>query len=86
VYYQVPYKINDSGDIQYFNSPKEFFVTDGQKYKLSGKGCYFLRNNGDKPINKNNGTDSQVLFGEISEHSVYSLNTIINQIFKPLVD
>tara|TARA_B110000285_G_C15081266_1_gene593631 strand:+ start:653 stop:1162 length:510 start_codon:yes stop_codon:yes gene_type:complete len=31
-------------------------------------------------------TDNQVLFGQISEHSVYSLNTIINQIFKPLVD
>jgi hypothetical protein len=78
--------MNDSGDIQYFNSPKEFSVTDGEKTKLSGKGCYFLRNSERKKINEANQNDSSVLFGEISEHSVYSLNTIINQIFKPLVD
>jgi len=39
-----------------------------------------------KKINEANATDNSVLFGQISEHSVYSLNTIINQIFKPLVD
>lgn len=82
----MPYRINDSGDIQYLNSPKEFFVTDGTNYKLKGKGCYFLRNNNGKPIKKETQNDSTVLFGEVSEHSVYSLNTIINQIFKPLVD
>jgi len=27
-----------------------------------------------------------VLFGEISEHTVTTLNVIINQVFKPLVD
>lgn len=26
------------------------------------------------------------MFGEISEHTVTSLNTIINQVYKPLVD
>lgn len=78
--------MNESGDIQYFNSPKEFFVTDGEKVKLNEKGCYFIRNTGGKKVNESAPYDSTVLFGEISEHSVYSLNTIINQIFKPLVD
>lgn len=87
VYYQVPYKINESGDIQYLNSPKEFFVSTGEKIKLVGKGCYFLRTSEPgKKVNEANATDSHVLFGQISEHSVYSLNTIINQVFKPLVD
>jgi hypothetical protein len=79
--------MNDSGDIQYFNSPKEFFVSNGEKIKLNGKGCYFLRNiEPGKKVNEANQSDNTMFFGQISEHSVYSLNTIINQIFKPLVD
>lgn len=39
-----------------------------------------------KPINLNNANDNEVLFGEISAHTVTSLNTIINQVYKPLVD
>jgi len=32
------------------------------------------------------GNDNDVLFGEIPEHTVTSLNVIINNVFKPLVD
>ena len=32
------------------------------------------------------GNDNDVLFGEISEHTVTSLNVVINNVFKPLVD
>jgi hypothetical protein len=39
-----------------------------------------------KPINPNGANDNEVLFGEISEQTVTSLNTIINSVFKPLVD
>ncbi len=40
-----------------------------------------------KPINPNNSNnDNEVLFGEISQNVVTSLNVIINQVFKPLVD
>lgn len=65
---------------------EEFFVTDGEKVKLKGKGVYFLRTNPGKPINVMNSYDNEVLFGEISSHTVTSLNTIINQVYKPLVD
>jgi hypothetical protein len=34
-----------------------------------------------KPINANGQNDQEVLFGEISEHTVTSLNNIINSIF-----
>jgi len=37
-------------------------------------------------VNPNGTSDNEVLFGEISEHTVTSLNVIINQVFKPLVD
>jgi hypothetical protein len=39
-----------------------------------------------KPVNVNMGNDNEVLFGEISEYTVTSLNVIINNVFKPLVD
>jgi len=87
VYYQTQYKITDSGEIKDYGGHKEFFVTDGEKIKLKGKGLYFLRcTDPGKAINPNNANDSEVLFGEISEHSVTSLNVIINQVYKPLID
>lgn len=45
IYYQAQYKITDQGEIkdQYSNASPEFFVTDGEKLKLRGKGVYFLR-------------------------------------------
>jgi len=30
--------------------------------------------------------DNDVIFGEISEHAVTTLNTVINQVYKPLVE
>ena len=54
VYYQIPYKITDSGEIQDQGSHQEFFVTDGEKVKLKGKGVYFFRTlPPGKPINPN---------------------------------
>jgi hypothetical protein len=64
----------------------EFIVTDGEKVKLKGKGLYFLRCNLDKKINENGTNDNEVLFGECSDQSVTTLNTTINNVFKPLVE
>lgn len=61
-------------------------MSDGESIKLKGKGAYFVRTTANKAINLNNGSDNEVLFGEISAHTVTSLNTIINQVYKPLVD
>jgi len=36
-------------------------------------------------VNTNGTSDNEILFGEISEHAVYSLNTIINSVYKPMV-
>ena len=55
-------------------------MSDGESIKLKGKGAYFVRTTAHK------GSDNEVLFGEISAHTVTSLNTIINQVYKPLVD
>jgi len=87
IYHQTNYKVTDSGEIKDYGGHKEFFVTDGEKIKLKGKGVYFLRAcKPGKPLNPNASNDSDIMFGEISEHSVTSLNTIINQIYKPMVD
>jgi hypothetical protein len=64
-------------------------VSDGEKVKLKGKGLYFVRTTDPdslKDISKAPGNDNDVLFGEISQHTVTSLNTVINQVYKPLVD
>jgi hypothetical protein len=90
VYYQTPYKISESGEIiDSHGQHKEFIVSDGERVKLKGKGLYFVRTtdpDSQKDISKAPGNDNDVLFGEISQHTVTSLNTVINQVYKPLVD
>jgi hypothetical protein len=39
-----------------------------------------------QPINAQGTTDDQVLFGEVSEHTVSVLKTFINNIYKPMLD
>jgi hypothetical protein len=56
-----------------------FKLLIGEELKLKGKGIYFLRTTPPgKPINPNGTNDNEVLFGEISEYTVTSLNTVIN--------
>lgn len=87
VYYQNQYRVSESGEVVEYGTHKEFVVSDGEKVRLKGKGLYFVRATPPgKPINPNGQFDSEVLFGEISEHTVTALNTIINQIYKPFVD
>lgn len=64
-----------------------YFNTIGEKIKLKGKGVYFMRCiPPGKAISVTGTNDSEVLFGEISENSVFALNTIVNSVYKPLVD
>lgn len=54
---------------------------------MKGKGVYFMRcTPPGKPITANGTNDNEVLFGEINEHTVFTLNTVVNNIYKPLVD
>jgi len=54
---------------------------------LRGKGIYFVRTTpAGKAVNLNTGNDNEILFGEISDQTVPSFDTIINNIFKPLID
>jgi hypothetical protein len=39
-----------------------------------------------KPLPQTNTNDNDMLFGEVSEHTVFALNTIVNNVYKPLVD
>jgi hypothetical protein len=83
---RVPRKFLNSNNRlrQYLNV---FFYLIGEKERLKGKGIYFVRTTPPgKPVNPNGSNDNEVLFGEISEHTVTSLNVIINNVFKPLVD
>lgn len=88
IYYQKPYRLNDQGEcVEPANSREEFFITDGEKLKLKGKGVYFMRcTPPGKPISQNGTNDNEVLFGEINEHTVFTLNTVVNNIYKPLID
>jgi hypothetical protein len=89
VFYQIPYRTAENGEIiEVAGGAKEFIVSDGEKTKLKGKGVYFVRTTeSDAPKDISKGTsDGDVIFGEISEHTVTSLNTVINQVYKPLVE
>ena len=53
---------------------------------LLEKGIFFLRNTkGNTAINPTGANDEQVLFGEISKHTVSALKTFINNVFKPML-
>jgi len=87
IYYQKPYKLNEQGEVEELRQPAEFLVTDGMDQKLLGKGVFFLRNT--KPgasINATATNDEQVLFGEVSEHTVSALKTLINNVYKPMLE
>jgi len=90
IYFQKPYKTNEltgeTSEIQ--GSTDQFFVTDGEKEKIKGKGVYFMRCTvpPGRPITTTGTNDNEVLFGEISEHTFFTLNTIVNNVYKPLVD
>ena len=89
VFYQVPYRTGENGEIiEVSGGVKEFIVSDGEKTKLKGKGVYFVRTtDSDTPKDISKGThDNDVIFGEISEHTVTSLNSVINMVYKPLVE
>lgn len=88
IYYQKPYRLTDSGEtVEVAGAREDFFITDGEKLKLKGKGVYFMRcTPPGKPITQSGTNDNEVLFGEISEHTVFTLNTIVNSVYKPLVD
>jgi hypothetical protein len=86
VYYQKPYRMNEQGEIEELRQPHEFVVTDGDGVKLRGKGVYFMRNTkAGAAINATGVNDEQVLFGEISEHTVGVLKTLINHIYQPML-
>ena len=79
VYYQPPQKIMENGEVKVLNARDEFTVTDGDGIKLLGKGVYFLRClPAGQAVNDKNAYDSEVLFGEVSDNSVLSLNAMMN--------
>jgi len=85
IYYQKPYRLTESGEtVEVAGARDDFFITDGEKLKLKGKGVYFMRTKA--PVSTSGTSDNEVLFGEISEHTVFTLNTIVNNVYKPLVD
>jgi hypothetical protein len=89
VYYQMPYTINEAGEVEDVKGAHkpQFYVTDGEKEKLRGKGVYFMRcTPPGKGVNSTGQNDNEVLFGEISEHTVITLNTMVNNVYKPLID
>ena len=87
VYYQPPQKANDQGEVVSVGTQCEFFVTGGDDMRLTHKGVYFLRTlQPGQPIKESVGYDQEVLFGELSPESVSTLNTLMNSIYKPLVD
>jgi dynein heavy chain len=69
------------------NARDEFYITYGEKIKLKGKSVYFMRcTPPGKPITPAGTNDNEVLFGELNENTVFALNTVVNNIYKPLVD
>jgi len=88
----MPYQINDNGEIEDLkgaHKPVFTVVTDEEKsqVKLRGKAVYFIRNKRPgEAISATGQNDSEVLFGEVSEQTITTLNTYINNVYKPMMD
>ena len=66
---------------------KNVFFSAGSDQKIIGKGVFFLRNVKPGTAISGQGTnDEQVLFGEVSEHTVSALKTLINNVYKPMLE
>ncbi len=53
---------------------------------MKGKAIYFVRMTPPgKAVTASSGSDGDVLFGEISEHSIKTLETLVNAIYAPMV-
>ena len=59
----------------------------GEEEKLKDKAIYFVRTTPPgKPIAAGTASDESVLFGQVSEHSIKTLETLVNAIYAPMVN
>lgn len=89
VYYQ---QKSDDDDVKH--AKMDFIYTTGEHedYRIKNRAVYFLRNVydnkgmvSDKEIKKDTATDADVLFGEVTQCPLESLNTGLLEVFKPMI-
>lgn len=71
-------------DMRDVGSEPHLFLTSGENDKLNNKGVYFLRMVEGRGVNLND-LDSDVLFGEITQDTLKQINSMISNVFLPMV-
>ncbi|CAD7960877.1 unnamed protein product [Amoebophrya sp. A25] len=73
---------------EYVDGPGEarIVLSNGETERLKSRGCYFLRTQpAEKPVKVDVSTDGDLLFGEIAQQPLESLDTSLRAIFLPAV-
>ena len=85
IYYQTPDTGSDND--QNVIDPR-LFITYGDTEKIKDKAVWFLRNlpENKKKIDFNQGSNEEVLFGEITPNPVRVLNFMIENVYDPLIN
>jgi len=62
----------------------ELFFSNGDAHYMDTKCCYFLRSTGGKPVDTSVGNDKTVLYGEISESPLETIEALLSGSFQGL--
>jgi len=74
------------GELKDLHYDNNIFVTDGEHEKLRDKAVYFFRAVAEgKAVNLDNPCDHEVLFGELLPNTVIQLDSLVNNVYEPLI-
>jgi len=85
-YFQRPDIVTESGELVDSEAEPRLFVTLGDSERLKSKAVYFVRNTaGSKGVSLSVANDTDVLFGEIGPSPLQTLDTMLTELFSPMV-
>ena len=86
-YFQKPDIVTQNNEYQDAPGDPRIIVTYGEQERLKARGAYFLRvtQPADKPLRLDVASDIDLLFGEISQQPLDSLNVGIKELFLPML-
>ena len=78
--------INESGEAIDGHGESKVLVTVGEQERLKGRAVYFMRTIAEgKTVKMENGSDTELLYGEIAANPLESLETSLGSIFLPFL-
>ena len=81
-FYQ-PADVEVDGEMVLGNGPPILFATDGVSVKLRGRCVWFMREEGEKPVNLDQANDGAVTFGVLNDSVLDSVESMLSTCYAP---